>query len=121
MTAADTVTDWRRRTWRVPGDHPAFPGHFPGNPILPGAVLLDQVCRAAEGLCGWRLTGIEGARFTQPLPPGAEVEIRLRPLGQGRAEVEGWLDDARVLRATASFDASLPAPPPAPANDHPVG
>ncbi|MBS1142561.1 MAG: hypothetical protein H6R13_4014, partial [Proteobacteria bacterium] len=29
-------------TWRAPSDHPALTGHFPGRPIMPGVVLLDQ-------------------------------------------------------------------------------
>ena len=33
--------------FEVPADHPAFPGHFPGRPILPGVVLLDAVLQAA--------------------------------------------------------------------------
>jgi 3-hydroxymyristoyl/3-hydroxydecanoyl-(acyl carrier protein) dehydratase len=27
-------------------DHPTAAGHFPGNPILPGALLLDEVVLA---------------------------------------------------------------------------
>src|SRR5262249_41812259 len=28
---------------RFPKDHPVGPGHFPGNPIIPGALLLDEI------------------------------------------------------------------------------
>ena len=38
--------------WTVPADHPAFPGHFPGRPIVSGVVLLDQAIRFAEILLG---------------------------------------------------------------------
>jgi len=33
----------------IAADHPAFPGHFPGKPILPGVVLLDAVLHAVRG------------------------------------------------------------------------
>ena len=32
-----------RFIWQFPLDHPALPGHFPGLPIAPGAVLLDRL------------------------------------------------------------------------------
>ena len=35
----------------VASDHPAFAGHFPGRPIVPGVVLLDLVQRAIEADC----------------------------------------------------------------------
>ena len=32
----------------VPATHAALPGHFPGRPIVPGVVLLDEVLQAIE-------------------------------------------------------------------------
>ena len=29
-------------------EHPSLPGHFPGSPVVPGVVVLDQVLKAAE-------------------------------------------------------------------------
>ena len=36
----------------VPLDHPAFAGHFPGKPILPGVVLLDVALQTIAGASG---------------------------------------------------------------------
>ena len=38
--------------WTVPADHPAFAGHFPGRPIVPGVVLLDRAILFAEAMLG---------------------------------------------------------------------
>jgi 3-hydroxyacyl-[acyl-carrier-protein] dehydratase len=35
-------------TFAISPQHPAFPGHFPAMPIVPGVVLLDEVLRAIE-------------------------------------------------------------------------
>lgn len=57
----------------IPPDHPALAGHFPGNPIVPGVVLLDAVLRAA-GLGRARLPSV---KFHAPLRPGEEFTIRI--------------------------------------------
>jgi 3-hydroxyacyl-[acyl-carrier-protein] dehydratase len=33
-----------RRT--ISADHPSLPGHFPGTPIVPGVVILDEILAA---------------------------------------------------------------------------
>ena len=54
----------------IPADHPAFAGHFPGRPIVPGVVLLDQVQRMVEPATGVRLVGLSVAKFHSPAVPG---------------------------------------------------
>jgi 3-hydroxyacyl-[acyl-carrier-protein] dehydratase len=59
-------------SWRAPSDHPALVGHFPGRPIMPGVVLLDQAILFAEGLLGYQIAGwqIRSAKFFSPVAPG---------------------------------------------------
>jgi 3-hydroxyacyl-[acyl-carrier-protein] dehydratase len=52
--------------------HPAFPGHFPGDPIVPGVVLLDEVLSALPGRMD-----IAWAKFHAPLRPAEEFVIRI--------------------------------------------
>ncbi len=33
------------RVVTIPADHPSLPGHFPGRPIVPAVVILDEVGR----------------------------------------------------------------------------
>ncbi|MDH5833249.1 hypothetical protein [Luteimonas kalidii] len=61
--------------------HPALPGHFPGQPVVPGVVVLDHVLEAIE-----RGAGPLGAlrmpqvKFVQPLLPGEAAEIAIEPV-----------------------------------------
>jgi 3-hydroxymyristoyl/3-hydroxydecanoyl-(acyl carrier protein) dehydratase len=67
-----TVTDLH-----IPADHPAYAGHFPGRPILPGVVILDASLRAIAKSAGrtpvrWR---IEHAKFKSPVTPGESLTL----------------------------------------------
>jgi 3-hydroxymyristoyl/3-hydroxydecanoyl-(acyl carrier protein) dehydratase len=64
--------------WTVPVDHPAFPGHFPGTPILPGVMLLDSVLHAIAAATGIALDmcEISSVKFFSPASPGDELEIQ---------------------------------------------
>jgi len=54
----------------VPSDHPSAPGHFPGNPIVPGVVVLDQVVAGLEAALGRRIERVRHAKFQAALRPG---------------------------------------------------
>ena len=69
-------------TLNVPARHPALSGHFPGNPIVPGVVILDEVIGAAQAWLGdgFHVVGLSHAKFLAPLKPDetARVELALR-------------------------------------------
>ncbi len=92
-------------------NEPMFNGHFPGNPIFPGVLLLEGLAQAA-GLLGFRITeqkstandlylfaGIDNARFKRQVVPGDTIhfyvtfEKERRGIWKfsGRAEVDGEL------------------------------
>ena len=64
--------------WTVPADHPAFAGHFPGTPILPGVVLLDAALQTISITSGIALDvcEISAVKFLSPAGPGDELVIR---------------------------------------------
>lgn len=63
---------------RIPADHPALPGHFPGQPVVPGVVILDTVTAAlAEWMPQAVAAGLANAKFLTPLLPEQRFEIDL--------------------------------------------
>jgi 3-hydroxymyristoyl/3-hydroxydecanoyl-(acyl carrier protein) dehydratase len=70
--------------WTVPADHPAFAGHFPGRPIVPGVVLLDKLVQAVTASSTGRVAGIASAKFLSPAGPGAVLDFSWAA-GAGRA------------------------------------
>jgi len=71
-------------------DHPAAAGHFPGNPMMPGVVLLDEVIGTAvdQGHLAAAACVVKAAKFLRPVRPGEELTIRLLPQARGRIRFE---------------------------------
>ena len=62
----------------VAADHPAYEGHFPGQPILPGVVILAEAMAAIAEATGrgperWTLANV---KFLAPVAPGIALVLR---------------------------------------------
>lgn len=66
----------------IPFDHPAFAGHFPGRPIVPGVVLLDQAQLLVAAASGLRVSGIAMAKFLSPVGPGEALWLEYEDSGR---------------------------------------
>jgi 3-hydroxyacyl-[acyl-carrier-protein] dehydratase len=69
----------------IAADHPAYAGHFPGTPVLPGVVLLDLALRALEragrGDCSrWE---ISSTKFQSAVRPGEALTLHHEALPNG--------------------------------------
>jgi 3-hydroxyacyl-[acyl-carrier-protein] dehydratase len=69
--------------------HPSLAGHFPGNPVVPGVVILDEVLYA---LAQWqpqrRVSGFGSVKFLQPLLPDESFTVEFLQSKAGRLKFE---------------------------------
>jgi 3-hydroxymyristoyl/3-hydroxydecanoyl-(acyl carrier protein) dehydratase len=89
----------------IPPDHPAFPGHFPGHPLVPGVLILGHVVAALARRAGpVRITGIPQAKFLAPLAPGEPCAIAFSALGPDEARFECRSGARVIARGTLRFE-----------------
>jgi beta-hydroxyacyl-ACP dehydratase FabZ len=106
-------------------NEPFFQGHFPGNPVMPGVLVLE--CMAQVGGCLFfageadpekklmYLSGVDKARFRRPVFPGDQL-IVVAEIVHVRSKLVRMKAEARVdgaLCAEAEFMSSLADRPPA--------
>ena len=91
-------------------NEPQFQGHFPGNPIFPGVLLIEGMAQTGGVLCILSQTGqvkpktvffmtIDKAKFRKPVVPGDTIEYHMTKIAQrkmmwwfrGEAKVAGQL------------------------------
>ncbi len=86
LAAVDNVAS-NEREFTIALDHPAFAGHFPGHPVLPGVVLLSLVMQAlADNADLTSKVGatpcIDNAKFLHPVGPGSTLRVALKEQGK---------------------------------------
>ncbi len=92
ITAGEAIVAYKNLTI----NEPFFEGHFPGNPVLPGVLLLEAMAQAA-GILGfysqdktvddgsmYYFAGADKLRFKRPCVPGDRVMLRASVLSQRR-------------------------------------
>lgn len=134
MLLVDRVLEWEagkfiRAIKNVTANEPFFQGHFPGNPVMPGVLVIESMAQAAGLLTmlsdparqdGSQLVlfaGIDKARFKRQVIPGdtllleAELERSVRNVGRFRTRASV----GRQLVCEATLLAAIRDAPPAPA------
>ena len=69
-------------------EHPVLCGHFPGNPIVPAALLLDTVVGECRNRTGTQVIGVSKFRFNRILTPDTPFSINFRMNGEGEVRVQ---------------------------------
>ncbi len=98
-------------------NEPFFVGHFPGNPIMPGVLIVEAMAQVA-GIMAFRsgvlgdtvyFMSIEKAKFRKPVVPGDQLRLEITTL-QHRGNVWKFSGNATVnekLVSEAEFTAMV--------------
>jgi len=116
------ISNDERRAWgrhRFSADEPFFVGHFPGDPIVHGVILLEMAAQTANLLLSHRarrqvrghLVAIDEAKFNLPVRPNqtVTVDVQFAREAPSNREIEigsmvgfkatGYLENRRCMRA----------------------
>lgn len=103
-----------RGVYNVRGDEWFLKGHFPGNKVVPGVILLEMMAQASCVLVAKHVrgktpyfTGIDRARFRQTVLPGDTLEIESAMIKERApfyfAQAKGYVKGKLCVSAEFSF------------------
>jgi 3-hydroxyacyl-[acyl-carrier-protein] dehydratase len=100
---------------QVTATEPWVPGHFPGNPILPGVLVAEALAQVAAVIFltenvehadgrALYLVGLDGMRFRKPVRPGDTLKLDVTALNKRRRmwtfSAVATVDDVKVANGT---------------------
>jgi 3-hydroxyacyl-[acyl-carrier-protein] dehydratase len=87
-------------------NHPALPGHFPGNPVVPGVVILDHILDAVAAVFpAHRINGIRKLKFQRPLLPDQMCDVQFGSVRDGRLRFECLQAGERIAEGSLLLEA----------------
>ena len=97
-------------------NEPHFMGHFPGQPVMPGVLIVEAMAQTAGAICIRMVGGgspalvyfmtIDNAKFRKPVVPGDRLELHVRKTKKRgniwRFACEAQVDGVKVAEAEIS-------------------
>ncbi len=97
-------------------NEPFFQGHFPGQPVMPGVLILESMAQAGSFLAlktvddpmskNMLFSGVDSAKFRKPIMPGDTIVIKMRmarrKLNLCIFEGEAYVGESLVTKAKIS-------------------
>ena len=108
--------------YRVRGDEPFLRGHFPGQPIFPGVLLVEAAAQLAGvvaqsdpkigALPGLKLTALRAVKILGAVQPGQTIVFRATVAGRLgnliQARASAWVGEVKVLEAELTLSGGEP-------------
>lgn len=99
--------------YRLRGDEPFLRGHFPGQPIFPGVLLIEAAAQLAGTVAqsdpeippmpGLKLTAIRSAKILGAATPGQSIQLQAHVTGRlgnlVQARASAWVNGNVILQA----------------------
>ncbi|KAB0681788.1 3-hydroxyacyl-ACP dehydratase FabZ [Aureimonas leprariae] len=100
----------------VTANEPHFLGHFPGQPVMPGVLIIEGMAQTAGAICCKSIgtataplvyfMTIDNAKFRKPVVPGDRLEYHVEQTKRRgniwRFDCVAKVDDGKVAEATVS-------------------
>lgn len=103
----------------ITADHPAIPGHFPNSPIIPAALILDEIAKQVYRQTGHSVSGFSHTRFVRPALPDQPMSLQTQSVSttQQRFQLSAGDEVLCKGRLSTSIDTLMPMPMPMPSAD----
>ena len=90
--------------FKVPHEHPCLAGHFPGNPIVPGVIIINEIISALHSeQSEYKIEKISSIKFVMPLKADELVDVQLIEKKKGLISFECLVNNQVIVSGQACY------------------